>query len=364
MSPVVSFPHLGEYAVAFRPVGELLGEVVLPPPMTRRTLELGAAHSPEAACVPFKYTLGCFIEALEAGAEVIVQAGGGCRLGFYGEVQEAILRDLGYDFGFMALSNHSTSLRKLMREFKRLNPRNSFRSVSRAFALAAKKVEVLDAMEAVVRRDSAFAADPAAYEGAFRDFLRELDSAPTPEAAEETGRTGLARLAAAELRRPERPLRVGVVGEFYVAVEPFSNHSLERLLAAEGVEVHRRVSVSGVFEAVYGGKRYMRDLVASAAPYLTHDIGVDGTKSIAHTLAYMRDGFDGVVHVRPFGCMPEVNAAPALHRLARENGFPVMSLSYDVHTSETGTRTRVEAFCEMLRRRRRAPASASAATRA
>ena len=46
--------------------------------------------------MPFKYTLGCFIEALDRGAEVIVQAGGGCRLGFYGEVQEAILRDLGY----------------------------------------------------------------------------------------------------------------------------------------------------------------------------------------------------------------------------------------------------------------------------
>lgn len=352
MSPKVSFPHLGEYAVAFRPVGELLGEVALPPPMTLRTLELGAAHSPEAACVPFKCTLGCFIEALEAGAEVIVQAGGGCRLGFYGEVQEAILRDLGYEFGFLALSNHSTSLRKLMREFKRLNPGNSYRAVTRAFALTAKKVEVLDAIEAIVRRDSAFAADAAAYERIFRGFLRALDETASPETAEDAGRCFRERLEAAPLLRPDRRLRVGIVGEFYVAVEPFSNHSLERLLSSEGCEVHRGVSVSGVFEAVYGGKHHMRRLVASAAPYLRHDIGVDGTKSVAHTVAYMRQGFDGVVHVRPFGCMPEVNAAPALARLAREHGFPVMSLSFDVHTAEAGTHTRVEAFCEMLRRRR------------
>ncbi len=352
MSPVVSFPHLGDYAVALKPVGRLLGDVVPPPPMTRRTLELGAAHSPEAACLPFKYTLGNLIEALERGADVLVQAGGGCRLGFYGEVQEAILCRLGYEFGFLALSNHSTSLRALMREFKRLEPRNSYRAVSRAFALASAKVYALDRVQDLYRRRLCLAEDLADVDAAHERFLAELDSAEDAATVEAAESAAAAAIESLTPRRDEEPLRVGVVGEVYVAIEPYSNHRLERQLALHGVEVHRRVTISHVLDAIFGGRRFVDAVVAEAAPYLAYDIGIDGTKSVAYTNRYMREGFDGVVHVKPFGCMPEVSAMPALQRLSRENEFPVLCLSFDVHASETGTATRIAAFCDMLRMRR------------
>src|SRR5690349_2707420 len=95
----VCFPLLGNYYIAEKTLGSLVGEeVMMPPPMTKKTLETGAKHSPEASCIPFKYMLGNFIEALEAGANVLVQIGGGCRLGCYGEVHRAILQALGYQF--------------------------------------------------------------------------------------------------------------------------------------------------------------------------------------------------------------------------------------------------------------------------
>jgi predicted nucleotide-binding protein (sugar kinase/HSP70/actin superfamily) len=352
MTRVVSFPHMGDYAAAIRPLGDLLGEVLLPPPITSATLELGARHSPEAVCVPFKYTLGCFIEALERGADTLAMTGGGCRLGFYAEVQEAILHDLGYEFELIALSNHTTSLRQLMTEFRRLNPANSRRTIARTFALAAKRIAVLDQVQAIQRRDAAFACDKTAYRALGEAFLSALSETKTPADAEAVGREYGALLESAPMARPERPLRIGVVGEIYVAMEPFSNQMLERMLAELGAEVRREVTVSGVLDGAYGGRAYLRELVASASPYLKHDIGMDGTKSVAHALTYLREGFDGVIHVKPFGCLPEVNALPALQRLSREHDFPLMTLSFDVHTSETGTRTRVEAFCDMLLRRR------------
>jgi len=55
--------------------------------------------------VPFKYNLGNYLEALENGANFLVQAGGGCRFGYYGEIQEQILRDIGYDFEFINILN-------------------------------------------------------------------------------------------------------------------------------------------------------------------------------------------------------------------------------------------------------------------
>src|SRR6056297_606287 len=105
MKRKVSFPHMGNYWVVIKPLAELVSdEVILPPPITKRTIELGSAHSPESVCVPFKYNLGNYIEALDKGANILIQAGGGCRLGFYGEPQEEILKSLGYEFDFIKLN--------------------------------------------------------------------------------------------------------------------------------------------------------------------------------------------------------------------------------------------------------------------
>ena len=74
---LVTFPHMGNAYIAMKSVLEDLGvEVLVPPPCTKRTLELGTKHAPELACLPLKLNIGNYIEALEMGAEVIVMAGG------------------------------------------------------------------------------------------------------------------------------------------------------------------------------------------------------------------------------------------------------------------------------------------------
>ena len=104
----VSFPHIGNYMY---PIYNLLdklidketAEIILAPKITTNTIDLGAKASPDFVCVPFKYNMGNFIEALENGANFLIQAGGGCRYGYYGEVQEQILRDMGYEFTYINL---------------------------------------------------------------------------------------------------------------------------------------------------------------------------------------------------------------------------------------------------------------------
>ena len=102
---IISFPHLGDYYI---PISFLLKKltkykVMIAPPITKKTLELGTINSPNFVCIPFKYNLGNFIESLNNGANIIIQAGGGCRYGYYGEVQEKILSDLGYNFEYYNL---------------------------------------------------------------------------------------------------------------------------------------------------------------------------------------------------------------------------------------------------------------------
>ena len=99
----VSFPRYAEYNCAFKYIVEqaLDCKYVMPPALTKRTMELGTKYSPDFVCTPFKTMLGSMIESLEAGADTLLMTHGLCRLGYYGELLEQILRDLGYQFDFI-----------------------------------------------------------------------------------------------------------------------------------------------------------------------------------------------------------------------------------------------------------------------
>ncbi len=351
----VSFPHMGNYSLPMCTLAGMLDcKILVPPKMTKRTLELGARHSPEFVCIPFKYNVGNFIEALELGANLIVQAGGGCRYGYYGEVQEQILRDLGYDFEMLRLLG-GFSIRSYRKQLKTINPRLSMARVMRTYGFALRQTQALDRVEGYVRENCGFELDDGAFEHAHADFLADLAKTRDSESVDAVEAAYLARLRAIPTERPTDLLRVGVVGELYVVMEPYSNFFVEKELARRGCEVHRFVTVSEMV-ANSGKKRgpeHLRELLALADPYLKYHVGADGTESVAMTHKLMKDGFDGVLHLKPFGCMPEVNAMAALQRLSRDHTFPILFISYDAQASETGLQTRLDAFCDMLRMRKR-----------
>jgi predicted nucleotide-binding protein (sugar kinase/HSP70/actin superfamily) len=349
---------MGNYAHVLKDLAYLLDcEPRVAPPITKRTLEIGAKHSPEFVCLPFKYNLGNFIEAIEDGADVIIQAGGGCRFGYYAEVQEAICRDLGHDVDFIQLSDGS-DIRTLVRFFRRHNRHVSPREMRRVVALAWSKLKALDAMEDVVRKNSGFELDPGAHDAEFARFLRELAEAREEAAVARLRDRTQDAFERIRIDKPEHPLRVAVVGELYVLMEPFSNMEVERFLAGRGVEVHRFCNVTGILERTMEGYPHIQRMLNETGDYLTYDPGAEGSYSVYYTLKLMDEGFDGVVHVKPFGCMPEVTAMAALQRISRERTFPVLFMSYDVQTSSTGVMTRLEAFCDMLAMRRKEPALA------
>ena len=125
---VACFPQWGSYSCAFRYLFEngFGVKYMTPPPLTKKTIEIGSKHSPDYVCVPFKYCLGCHIEALEKGANCLMQIFGACRLNYYGELEEKILRDLGYDFKFFNMAEiNFRSPRSILEHFKIVNPNMS-----------------------------------------------------------------------------------------------------------------------------------------------------------------------------------------------------------------------------------------------
>ena len=124
-----------------------------------------------------------------------------------------------------------------------------------------------------------------------------------------------------------------------------------------GVVIRRQIWFSDwiLHHVVLSTLRLKRDahLFRLARPYLTHFVGGHGLESVAHTVAMAREGVDGVVHVLPFTCMPEIVAQSVLPQVSRDYSMPILTLVVDEHSAEAGVHTRLEAFVDLLKSRKR-----------
>ena len=348
---VISFPHMGDYHV---PIGSFFrtvfpeAEMRSAPPITKRTTALGERYSPDFICGPFKYNMGNFIEALEDGATVLLQTGTGCRYGYYGELQGQILRDLGYDPTFLCLSRGRVRPDRVYRALRDLGSKRSFHQMVHAFWVTMEQIRGMDQVGRTVRENVAFAKHPADLREVYASFLEGL---PLTDSISKT--RGLVQKTKKQLRQipldmPTHPLRVGIVGDLYTVMEPFSNADIERKLAERGILVRREMSVSFLLSP-----RSHRQTVRRAEGYVRHHIGANGLDSVVQTLEYAKAQYDGVLHLKAFGCTPELNAAPAMANIGREYEMPILSMSFDTHQGDTGVDTRLEAFIDMLEMKRR-----------
>jgi len=346
---IISFPHMGNYyiAIEFLVKHTLNMKILTPQPITKRTLELGSKYSPDFVCVPFKYNLGNYIEALEKGANFLAQAGGGCRFGYYGEVQEQILRDLGYNFEFLSIldtDHNHINLFSVYGTFKKLNSKLSFSKFAYYFTLTLKIVEIIDEIEKYIRENIGFEVIEGSFEQLQKDFLNRIKTVKSFRDINKIHEKYNTLFRNIEINMPKNPIKVGIVGELYTLMEPFSNYFIEKELAKKGIQVTRFITVTYLFKNHPKGK----ELIKISGKYLKYAIGADGTDSVAKTKQLAEAGYDGVIHVKPFGCTPEVNAMPMLQNISNDYKMPVLYFSFDSQTSETGIKTRIEAFHDML----------------
>jgi predicted nucleotide-binding protein (sugar kinase/HSP70/actin superfamily) len=183
-----------------------------------------------------------------------------------------------------------------------------------------------------------------------------MDEANTIKEIKEAHTAGVAALKGVP-QDPEREvLKVGIVGEIYVVLEPSANLELEEILGELEVEVDRSIFLTGwtidnaIVDAirVTGGRHVKR----AAKEYLPEMIGGHGQDSIGHTIIYAKDGFDGVIQLSPFTCIPEIVAKSILPKVSKDYDIPVLSIVLDEQTGKAGLTTRVEAFVDLLYRRR------------
>mgnify|MGYP000962088019 CR=1 FL=1 len=356
----VTFPHMGHIHIALKAMLESIGlEVIVPPPITKRTLSRGIQYSPEFACLPLKINLGNFLEAFDLGANTIVMAGGWgpCRFGYYAQVQREILRDLGCNFELIVLEAPDTKFSAILGQVKELAGNCSWRQIGYAVRLGWEKVKALDALEIRVQQLRPREIRGGQVEAMYREVLNDIDRAANIKQIRAALQEGYSRFQKLILDMEKPVVRIGLVGEIYTVLEPFTNLHIERHLGRLGAEVTRSIYLSQwVNDHLFAGllripstKTYWN----LSVPYINYWVGGHGRETVGGAVYFAQQGYDGVIQIGPLTCMPEIVAQSILPQVSLEQGIPVLTLYFDEHSGEAGLLTRLEAFVDLVRRRKK-----------
>jgi len=284
--------------------------MIVPDKLTSADIELGARYMNELMCLPAKSTLGSLIRSCEKGADValVYDSCGQCRLKTYWILQQRALRRLGYNVRVqpITLGLHTPA------DLRAVNPSTSLWRAWRTFIKVLREI-----------------------------WERDKQLWPPVKCNGQT--------------------RIGLTGEIYTLLEPTVNLNLVQRHQKLGAAVHISLPLSYfVFKKLKLLLRHpnMDEEILKRAHKIAYtyfplnDFGGHGRESIIHSIYYGLAGYDGIVHVMPFPCSPEAVVASIVDDIGRDFNIPVLRLIFDVQSGEAGLVTRLEAFCDMLNRRR------------
>ncbi|MEG3070655.1 MAG: hypothetical protein RQM92_07395 [Candidatus Syntrophopropionicum ammoniitolerans] len=188
----------------------------------------------------------------------------------------------------------------------------------------------------------------------YRKILEWIDQAYTTEQIIEAEAAASKALRDVPQDTNREILKVGIVGEIYVLLEPASNLEMEETLGHLGVEVERSMFLTGwTRDNTWTETTEMMTVKEAAAPYLPELVGGHGRDSIGNTILCAKRGFDGMIQIAPFTCIPEIVARTILPRVSRDYDIPVLTFFLDEQTGKAGMGTRLEAFTDLMRRKKR-----------
>jgi predicted nucleotide-binding protein (sugar kinase/HSP70/actin superfamily) len=357
----ISFPHMGHSYLALKWLVENTGhECIVPPEPSSRTLDLGVRHSPEFACIPFKILMGTYLEVIEKGAEVILTSGskGPCRAGLYWVMHQYILEELDVGVKVVAFEPPLCDLKDFFQKIRWVRKTGglSLKEFVQVLRVTWEKLKAIDEIEKLSHEIRPYETNRGETTRKLWQALDMLDAANNEVDVEDALQEGQKLLQGVSQDRSRNPLKIGIIGEIYVVLEPAANHYIQIMLGEMGVLTDRSIYLSS-----YTSKNTIEnregDVLEVAKPYLGEaPIGGHGANSIGETILYAQNGFDGIVQLAPFACIPEIVAKSIMPAVSRDHGIPVLTLFIDEQTGKAGVQTRLEAFVDLLDKRRQVKA--------
>lgn len=356
----VTFPQLGNTYFAVKAIFDDIGiEYILPPVSNKTCLEIGSKISPEEMCFPFKIMMGAYIQSIEKGADTIILPGscGPCRYGEYCELQMNILKKLGYRIKFIVIDapgsiGKDEFLNRIAEigKYSRKTRNQKIMAVLKGY----KIINLIDELERKARLISGCEINKGECKRLLRECKKEALSTSGSKEMIEVLMDYREKLGNVKLDSYRKPIKIAIIGEIYTILEPFSNQYIEDKLMDMGISTQKTLTPSWWVKntVLLPFKLNSIDIRRASKKYLPLYIGGHSRECVGEAVLAYKNGFDGAIQILPMGCMPEIVSKSILPTISSDKNFPIMTLVVDEMTGEAGFDTRVEAFVDLLERRR------------
>ena len=358
----VAFPHMGTISIAWASALRKIGvEPFVPPYTSKKTLSLGTKNSPEAICLPYKLILGNFIESIEGGADYVamITSPGICRLGEYGGNIHNTLKDLGYKANYIELSLYD-GIKGLYKFLVEISGKNDPILIMRTINILMRKIFALDDLDTALSYYRAREVKFGDAEKNYKKALKMIDKAGSTAELKKAYDLALKEIEKTEIDENREVLHVDLTGEIFLVNDEFSNQNIERELGRMGVQTRRSLTVGSFLKdaiipkAFQNKETHLQRAERMAKPYLMRDIGGDALVCVSDVVFADKKGKDGIIHISPFTCMPEIMSQNIFPTMRGEHDIPILTLIMDEQTGKAGYITRLEAFVDLMRRKKRA----------
>ncbi len=349
-----AFYQVGTSAIATNAFARRIGidAVTLPSP-NLETITKGVSLAPEFSCFPFKVLLGLLMQGIDRGANVFVvpvsRSVSSCQLADFGMAQKYILLRTGRDFDIILLDTIRPD--RVVESFRKYRKGITLIHVTEGLVIAAQKLLLLEGVEDRYR-DIYLSARKRKAEDFRRRWTSAIDGTDSILDLHSLGRRmeeeckGYPKADAGSL------LRIAVIGDIYSINEKLINNNVFERLCDLNVYSENGIQLRMLFDTGIRAAPEELALSCKAREYLRHDIGGFALETVKSAIRYAEKGYDGLLHIYPFSCMPEVVVRNILPKIGADYGIPILNLPIDEQTGDAGFTTRVEAFVDLIGFRR------------
>lgn len=299
--PKITFARWGNSTMAFVAAFESLGLEVIPAEKTNpRTTTEGAKISPEMYCFPLKVNMGNYLTALRKGANTIFMiqnVGGSCRQRYYGRIQEKALKEQGYEVNFIDFRALPHDIYIKLKKISGV----SFWRIMKGVRLFFKKLQLIENLEQKVQYLRPRELRKGDTDEIFEKLLKIIDNENDLKKLGKLKKEIFQNLSRIKIDDEKKVPRVGIIGEIYTVSDSEVNFEIEKKLGREEIEVHREMDITYYLKkGIFLWKDWI--IQRKINPYLKSTVGGHGRDAIYEILDYVEKGFDGIIHLLPFGC--------------------------------------------------------------
>lgn len=357
---ILTFPHMGNVYLAGKILFDSLKlNYTIPPLSNQRSLELGSKISPEEMCLPFKIMMGNYIQSIQQGADTIllVSSCGPCRFGEYSELQIRLLKKAGYHVKFI-LADLPKQLRddeNILDIMVLLDETNlSKGQIVKSILLGLRAMGLIDYIERKAHLNAGYEINLGESKKLLKSALSKTYSCNNPKEAVKLLKEYKNKIQEVPIDKNLSPLKIAIIGEIYTVIDPFSNLDIEDKLMDYGVSSYRQLTPSWWVKDTLLKLLKLNGLQTKyfSKDYLPYFVGGHGRECIAEAVMAHKNNYNGAIQIFPSGCMPEVVSKSILPSISQDKSFPIMTLVMDEMTGEAGYSTRIEAFIDLLERRK------------